>query len=143
MANFTDEAKVRLKTQLTDANKVSQELVNQSIDDAHAELLTRLDPVYDVTPADDNLVRGETLLAGAHLLQSLASGQAFDIKGLRIHDVTVNETNKHAALMAISGGFEDEAWDVLAPFLLPYEGTAEFQADATDTVPILGEADDD
>jgi len=117
MANFTDETRVRLKTQLMDTAKVSQELVIRNIDDAHAAIVTRLDPAYDVTPPDDNLVRGETLLAGAYLLRSVASGAAFDIKGLRILDKTVSETDKYKALMTLAETFENQAWEVLSDFL--------------------------
>jgi len=143
MANFTDETRVRLKTQLTDTAKVSQELVNRSIDDAHAEILNRLDPAYDVTPPDENLVRGETLLAGAYLLRSLASGAAFDIKGLRILDETLTETGKHKALIALGDRFEKEAWQILGDFLLPQQGGAYFQSGVTESEEILGEADGD
>jgi len=143
MANFTDEARVRLKTQLTDTAKVPQELVTRSIDDAHAELLKRLDPAYDVTPPDENLVRGETLAAGAYLLRSLASGAAFDIRGLRILNETVSETGKHRALVTLAERFEREAWEILADFLLAQEGGADFQSGVTESEEILGETDGD
>jgi hypothetical protein len=143
MANFTDEARVRLKTQLTDTAKVPQELVTRSIDDAHAEILTRLDPVYDTEPPDENLVRGETLLAGAYLLRSLSSGAAFDIKGLRILDESISETGKHRALMTLAAGFERDAWEILSDFLLAQEGGADFQAGVTESEEILGETDGD
>ena len=143
MANFTDEARVRLKTQLTDTAKVPQELVARSIDDAHAEVLTRLDPAYDVEPPDENLVRGETLLAGAYLLRSLSSGAAFDIKELRILDETVGESGKYKALTGLSDGFERDAWEVLSDFLLPEQGGADFQSGVTESEEILGETDGD
>ena len=143
MANFTDETRVRLKTQLTDTAKVSSALVTRSIDDAHAEILKRLDPAYDVTPPDENLVRGETLLAGTYLLRSLASGAAFDIKGLRILDETVSETGKHKALTTLGDRLEKEAWEILGPFLVPQEGGAYFQSGVTESEEILGESDGD
>ena len=143
MANFTDETRVRLKTQLMDTAKVSQELVIRNIDDAHAAIVTRLDPAYDVTPPDDNLVRGETLLAGAYLLRSVASGAAFDIKGLRILDKTVSETDKYKALMTLAETFENQAWEVLSDFLLPQQGGADFQSDVTESGEILGETNGD
>ena len=143
MANFTDETRVRLKTQLMDTAKVSQELVIRNIDDAHAAIVTRLDPAYDVTPPDDNLVRGETLLAGAYLLRSVASGAAFDIKGLRILDKTVSETDKYKALMTLAETFENQAWEVLSDFLLPQQGGADFQSDVTQSGEILGETNGD
>jgi len=143
MASFTDEARVRLKTQLTDTGKVAADLVTRSIDDAHAEILKWLDPAYDVTPPDEDLVRGETLLAGAYLLRSLASGAAFDIKGLRILEETVSETGKHKALMTLAEGFEQEAWEILAEFLVEQEGGANFQSGVTESEDILGETDGD
>jgi hypothetical protein len=143
MANFTDESRVRLKTQLTDTAKVPQELVTRSIDDAHAEILKRLDPVYDVEPPDENLVRGETLLAGAYLLRSLSSGAAFDIKELRILDETVGESGKYKALIGLAEGFERDAWDVLSDFLLAEQGAADFQSGVTESEDILGESDGD
>jgi len=143
MANFTDETRVRVTTQLTDTAKVSSELVTRSIDDAHSEILKGLDPVYDVTPLDENLVRGETLLAGAYLLRSLASGAAFDIRGLRILDETVSETGKHKALMTLGERFEKEAWEVLGEFLVPQQGGAYFESGVTESEEILGDSDDD
>ncbi len=143
MANFTDEGRVRLKMQLTDSAKVPQELVTRSIDDAHAEILKRLDPAYDVTPPDENLVRGETLVAGAYLLRSLASGAAFDIRGLRILNETVSATDKHKALATLADRFEREAWEILADFLLAQEGRADFQSGVTESEDILGETDGD
>ena len=143
MANFTDGTRVRLKTQLTDTGKVPEDLVTRSIDDAHAEILKRLDPAYDVTPPDENLVRGETLVAGAYLLMSLASGAAFDIRGLRILNETVGETSKHKALIALADRFEKEAWEILADFLVPQEGGADFQSGVTESGEILGETNGD
>jgi hypothetical protein len=143
MANFTDESRVRLKTQLTDTAKVPQGLVTRSIDDAHTEILNRLDPLYDVQPPDENLVRGETLLAGAYLLRSLSSGAAFDIKELRILDETVSESGKYKALMALAGMFERDAWEVLSDFLLPQQCGADFQSGVTESEEILGDSDGD
>jgi len=143
MANFTDESRVRLKTQLTDTAKVPQELVTRSIDDAHAEVLTRLDPAHDVEPPDENLVRGETLLAGAYLLRSLSSGAAFDIKELRILDETVGESGKYKALTGLAEGLERDAWEILSDFLLPRQGGADFQSGVTESEEILGETDGD
>ncbi len=143
MANFTDETRVRVTTQLTDTAKVSSELVTRSIDDAHSEILKWLDAAYDVTPPDENLVRGETLLAGAYLLRSLASGAAFDIRGLRILDETVSETGKHKALTTLADRFENEAWAILGEFLVPQPGGAYFQSGVTESGEILGESDGD
>jgi hypothetical protein len=143
MANFTDETRVRLKTQLTDTAKVPQGLVTRSIDDAHAEILKLFDPVYDLEPPDENVVRGETLLAGAYLLRSLSSGAAFDIKELRILDETVGETGKYKALMGLAEELERDAWEVLSDFLLAPQGGADFRSGVTESEEILGDTDDD
>ncbi len=139
MANFTDETTVRTKTQLTDTAKVSSALVTQSISDAHEEILKRLDPVFDTDPADENLKRGETLLAGAFLLRSLSSGEAFNIKNLRFKGQGLGETQKWKALREMTEQFEEEAWEVLGPFLVERTGDESFQSGVTDSVEVLGE----
>ena len=137
MANFTNEANVRLKTQLTDTVRVPAALVESSIDDAHEAVLRRLDPVYDVEPADAGLVRGETLLAGAYLLRSVSSGASFSARDLRLGDRYIEEGGRPAAIARMAGTFETEAWDVLSPFLV--EIGDGFNADATESQEILGE----
>jgi hypothetical protein len=137
MAEFTDETNVRLKTQLNDTARVPAALVAANVTDAHSAVLRKLDPVYDVDPADDDLVRGETLLAGAYLLRSVASGAAFSARDLRLGDRYIEEGGRHAAMLRMADRFETEAWEVLGPFLLP--ATDWFQADATPTTEILGE----
>jgi len=137
MANFTNETNVRLKTQLTDTARVPTTLVESSIDDAHETLLRRLDPVYDVEPADDGLVRGETLLSGAYLLRSVSSGASFSARDLRLGDRYIEEGGRPAALARMADTFESEAWDVLSPFLL--EVSDGFNADATEPHEIFGE----
>ena len=76
MAGFTTEAAVRLKCQVEDTVAGSSALVLESIDDAHARILAELDPGVDVVTPEENLVAGETLLAGSCLMASLASGEA-------------------------------------------------------------------
>jgi len=139
MANYTDETTVRTKTQLTDTAKVSSTLVTQSIDDAHDEILKRIDPAFDVSPPDDNLKRGETLLAGAFLLRSLSSGEAFDIKDLRLKGQGLGETRKWKALGELADQFEKKAWEILGPFLLERTGGETFQSGVTDSMEVLGE----
>lgn len=137
MAEFTNETNVRLKTQLNDTARVPTTLVDASVTDAHNAILRKLDPVYDVEPADDDLVRGETLLAGAYLLRSTASGAAFSARDLRLGDRYLEGGGRHTAMLRMADRFENEAWEVLEPFLLP--ATDGFQAEATATTEILGE----
>jgi hypothetical protein len=140
MATYTDETKVRNKTQLTESAKVGPEVVTLSIEDAHDEILRVLNMEYDTEPPDDTLARGETLLAGSFLLRSLASGAAFAKVHLRIGDKIVGDTEKYAALMKMAAEFEREAWEVLAPFLNPQPRGC-FGAEATDTQPVLGDSE--
>ncbi len=137
MANFTNETNVRTKTQLTDTTRVPSSLVESSIDDAHETILRRLDPVYDVQPPDDGLVRGETLLAGAYLLRSVASGASFSARDLRLGDRYLEEGGRYKAMARMADTYEEEAWEVLAPFLAEISGG--FHANATDSEEILGE----
>jgi len=137
MANFTNETNVRLKTQLTDTARVPTTLVESSIDDAHEAILRRLDPQYDVDPPDAGLVRGETMLAGAYLLRSVASGASFSARDLRLGDRYLEEGGRPAAMARMADTFEEEAWEALAPFLV--ESSDGFQAGATDSQDVLGE----
>ena len=137
MANFTNETNVRLKTQLTDTGRVPTTLVESNIDDAHNAILRRLDAQYDVEPPDTGLVRGETLLAGAYLLRSVASGASFSARDLRLGDRYIEESSRHTAMLRMADAVEKEAWEVLAPFLVEIPGG--FQADVTPSKDILGE----
>jgi hypothetical protein len=137
MANFADEAGVRAKFQLTDAALVAPALVEQSIEDAHLEVLRRLDAQYDTDPPAAELVLGETLLAGAHLLRSLASKDAFDRKHVVIGGKRIEGGGRFDDVLAAAANAEDYAWEVLGPFLLPRAPVQVLVA--TDTVPVLGE----
>jgi len=137
MAEFTNETSVRLKTQLTDTDRVPTALVESSIDEAHNAVMRRLDPQYDVEPPDVDLVRGETMLAGAYLLRSVASGASFSARDLRLGDRYLEEGGRHAAMLRMADTFEREAWDVLSPFLT--ELGDGFRADATSSQDIIGD----
>lgn len=137
MATFTTEAAVRLKFQIEDAVLVSSELIVAGIDDAHVELLRFLRPEYDTGSPEDALVLGETLLAGARVLRSLASKQAFEQKAIKIGGQHLQEGSRFAALMAFAASTEAEAWRLLEPFLKDQPARA--VGDATDSTSVLGE----
>ena len=137
MANFATEQDVRDKFQLTDTTLVPAALVDGSIDDAHVEVLRRLDPVYDVPSPEEGVVLGETLLAGAHLVRTLASRSAFESKHLSVGGRRIQPGNRVEALTGIGESAELRAWEVLEPFLLPRAGRT--VAEVTTTTPVLGE----
>ena len=62
---------------MTDVDKVASSLVTEAMEDAHLEVLRHLEAAYNVEPAADAVVLGETLLSGAHLFRSLVAGEAF------------------------------------------------------------------
>lgn len=137
MASFATEADVRLKFQLDDATLVPSTLVVGSIDDAHEELLRFLDPQFDTTPAEEAVVMGETLLAGAHLFRTLAAKDAFDQKQATIGGQRLEAGKRFTALMAVAALTEDQAWYVLEPYI--EARPSRVLAAVTDTVPVLGE----
>jgi len=137
MPNFTTETLVRLRFQVNDATLVPADLVNQAIDDAHTELLQALDPIYDTGSPSAAQVLGETLLAGAHLLRALASGEAFRQKNLAVGGRRIQDSDRFASLMAYAAETERQAWTILAPFIAARP--AREIAQTTDTTPVLGE----
>ncbi len=137
MAIFTTESDVRDKFQLTDTALVPASLVASSIADANTELLRFLDPVYDTGSPADGQVLGETLLAGAHLLRSLASKDGFEQKSLSIGGQRVDGGDRFAALTSMAASAEEQAWGILEPFLLDRSARAVLKV--TDTTPVLGE----
>lgn len=137
MANFTTEAAVRLRMQVDDTTTVSTALVEQSIDDAHARILTLLDAGVDTESPLAELVLGETLLAGAMLLRSLASGEATQGRQITIGGNRVDTPRRYATLMAETGETERRAWETLGPFLAAV--APRVVAEGTDSVAVLGE----
>ena len=137
MAVFTTESAVRDKFQLTDTTLVPSALVTGSIDDAHEIVLRFLDPVFDVQSPDAEVVLGETLLSGAHLLRSLASSEAFTQKRLTIGGQRIDVARRFEALNDAADSAEERAWHVLEPFVLARPASK--VADVTDTTPIVEE----
>jgi len=137
MANFATEADVRLKFQLNDTTLAPPALLAGSIGDAHGELLRRLAPEFDTTPPEDAVVLGETLLAGAHVLRSLASKDAFEQKDIVVGGQRIEAGKRFSSLMTMASLATDEAWRILAPYLV--DQPARPPVGVTDTVAVLGE----
>jgi len=137
MANFTTESEVRMKFQLINTTQVPSDLVAAGIDDAHTELLRFLDPDVDTGSPEDALILGETLLAGAHVLRSLASSDAVQQKHLVVGGQRIEEGNRFQSLMAMAEQASRLAWEALEPYLLA--GPPRYVGAVTDTTPVLGE----
>jgi hypothetical protein len=137
MANFAGESGVRAKFQLNDSTLVPSALVVSSIDDAHVEVLRLLDPIYDVGSPDDAVVLGETMLAGAHLLRSLASDEGFRQRHLQVGGQRVGGDVRLDGLLALAQGAEERAWLTLEPFTLA--SASREVAAAMLSTPVLGE----
>ena len=136
MAGFTTEAMVRLRFQLNDTVSAPEELVLAAIDDAHTELLERLDPAHAAEPYPEALVLGETLLAGANVYRALAARDAHDQRHVVIGGQRVEAGGRFAALGTVADAARAKAWRMLAPFLRDRPPHA--PAGLTDTVPVLG-----
>ena len=137
MPNFTTEGEVRAKFHLPDEAHAPATLIQRSIEDAHLEILRLLDPQYDVAPADDALVLGETLLAGALLFRSLAAREGVDQKRVSLGGHRIEEGRRFNSLQALSLETALEAWQTLAPFLVGADPRQ--LARATSTQPVFGE----
>lgn len=137
MANFATESGVRLRFQVTDAVLVPTDVVNASIDDAHAEVMRVLDPEVETDPAPAGLVTGETLLAGAYLYRTLASKDAFQQRNVTIGGQRIEDGERFRALTAIAALAEKQAWFVLEPYVAELPGRT--VVDATPSMPVLGE----
>lgn len=117
MANFATETDVREKLQLDDPVQVPSLLITRSIDDAHVLIVRRLDSTKVGSPPDPELVLGETLLAGAHAMRSLAVRAARRRKQVTIGGSRVEPSERDTRLLALADAIESQAWDVLEPFL--------------------------
>ena len=137
MTMFTTEAAVRLKFQINDTVWAPAALINDSIANAHAEILRRLDPATPVEPPPEALALGETWLAGAHLLRSLASKDAAQQKDVVVGGQRIETGQRFAALVALSERAEREAWAALETYLRPVP--VEQVAAVTESIPVLGE----
>ncbi len=136
MAAFTTESAVRLKFQVPDAAGAPQDLVLKSIADAHEEILKCLAPGVNPSAPEATLILGETLLAGACLLKSLAAKAAVQQKEVMVGGQRVDTGKRYAALIALSTQSSDQAWELLRPYLRVPPAAA--VAVVTDTTPVLG-----
>lgn len=137
MAAFTTESDVREKFQLTDTTLIVPTLVARNIDDAHLVVLRFLDPQFDTPTPDAALVLGETLLAGAYLLRSLATEAAFQRKKLAVGGQRLEVARRYEAMVENADAAESQAWHALEPFL--QARPADRVAAATDSQPIVEE----
>ena len=78
----------------------------------------RLDVTKVGSPVDPELVLGETVLAGAHALRSIAVGAARTRKKVTIGGNRVEPSDRDRRLFRLADAIESQAWDVLTPFLL-------------------------
>lgn len=138
MAGFTTESDVRLKFQLEDTTLVSSTLVTKSIDDAHEVVLRHLHADVDTGSPEAALVAGETLLAGAVLLHSLSSNDAFVQKNVTVGGNRVAEGGRFGALRSAAATAEEQAWYLLQPYMK--DEPERLLLGATDTRPVLGES---
>ena len=134
---FTSEAAVRTKFNLTSANEVPSELIAAAIEDAHTQLERCLDPSVDTGSPEEALVLGETYLAGAHLFRTLASSQAFHGRRISVGGQRLDEGTRFEALSAGASQAEEQAWDMLEPYLAARP--ARVVGSVTDSTPVLGE----
>ena len=93
--------------------------------------MRRLDAGVNTETPEDGLVLGETLLAGAHLLRSLASKDAVLQKDVMVGGQRVETGKRFVSLMTLSDKVEEAAWEALEPYLRRVE--AEAPAAVTDT----------
>lgn len=136
MANFTNEAKVRLAAQIDDTAIASTALIEASIAEAHEAVLSDLDDTIDPEDPPDALVQGETLLAVSILLRALASRDAVEQVELQIGGQRIGAGQRFASLMTMARQFEKEGARTLGPFAV--KPAAMPPADLTATTPVLG-----
>ena len=137
MSAFATESLVRLKFQLTNTQEVSATLIEDAIAEAHEPIAARLTPGIDGLSPPVAVVIGETLLAGARTLRSLAAREAATQRNVIVGGQRVETGTRHAQLILCASLAEDQAWEMLAPFLAAPVNTHAIQT--TDTTPILGD----
>jgi hypothetical protein len=113
---FTDETFVRNHSGLTDEDAIPSDLVDRSVDDAHAVILAELDPAY-ADSEDSVLALAETELATAFLLRTLAGNKAGLGRDLATMHLRIQELGKAPELRAQADEEEKRAWGRLARFL--------------------------
>lgn len=136
MPAFTTESLVRLKFQLASTADFPATLIADAIDEAHEEVAARLAPSVNIEDPPGALMIGETLLAGARTLRSLAAREAAVQRHVTVGGQRLDTTPRHAQLALSAARAEEQAWAMLAQFLAA--PAARTTVAATDSVPVLG-----
>jgi len=116
MAAFTSEETVRLKFQLDNAPEATTALIEASIAHAHGVVLERIREDCVEEPAEPVIV-AETLLAGAALLRSLSARLALDKREVRLAGHQLETGKRFPALLTVAAAAEEEAFQLLTPWL--------------------------
>jgi hypothetical protein len=119
MPAFTTEVSVRLHFHLHDTAVAPAELLARAIETAHARVLARLDPAVDAENPPLPVAVGETLLAGAQVLESLAHKSAQGQRIVVVGGQRVDPGQEFSALLAAADRAERHGWGALAPYLWP------------------------
>lgn len=123
---FTDETTLREHTGLKNTTRIPSSLIVQRIADAHETLVADLDPAHAVS-TDLMLRLGETELAAAYLLRSLATQVAFEETNLATAGLANRESKKSERLRALADEQEASAWARLKPYLRTRQDRFRFQ----------------
>ena len=116
MAVFSNEADVRLRSQVSDVAVADSALVVACIEEAHERVLAALDESVDLSSPPEGLVHGETVLAAGLLFRALASRDAMEQVELQIGGQRVGAGQKFASLMSVARRFEKEAEKILVRY---------------------------
>ncbi len=138
MALFASEADIRGRLLLPSAEELPAEIVTGALEDAHAALLVRLDPVHDSASPPPGLIAAEALLAGAGVMRWLAAGAISNGRSVRLGGQTIADTQSDARWLGLANETEARAWDLASAYLLPIGGPDALAA--SDTQPVLGDA---
>ena len=138
MAYFCTAEQVRFKCQTTDATEVPTALIDDCIAEVHGQILMRLNPMLDLESPPEALETGEALLAGACLMRRLAAKNATTKATVVVGGQRLELGKQFEALLSMWKGLEEEAWQILAPYLngIPRRSVGI----TTDSVPVLGES---
>lgn len=116
MTAFITNDTVRLKFQLEEASGISEELIAVGIENAHADILSRIQDCYAAAPPEP-VVTAETLLAGAALLRSLTARMALERRETRLAGQQLDTGKRLPALLEVASAAESEADRLLQPYL--------------------------
>ncbi len=137
MTPFTTVEQVRGKFDLPGEDDLPDAPIEQSIADAHRDVMALIAGAHASPPVDEAIILAETYLAGAHLFRTLAAREAFDQQRVAIGRQRVEEGARFRSLLAIAAAAEAEGWRWLAPFAEAWSSRK--LARPTDSKPVLGE----